>query len=56
MEYIYKQLELDGHRFTNLEKIGREEVFDPILGKVKKTGQRLSKDQLIDMLFKSRNI
>jgi hypothetical protein len=33
MEYIYKQLELDGHRFTNLEKIGREKVFDLILGK-----------------------
>ena len=57
MEYIYKQLELDGFRFTTLQKIGREDVFDPILGrKVKKTGKKLSKQDLIDMLFLERNI
>ena len=57
MEYIYKQLELDGFRFTTLQKIGREDVFDPILGrKVKKTGKQLSKQDLIDMLFLERNI
>ena len=43
MEYIYKQLELDGHRFTTLQKIGKEDIFDPILGKkVKHTGNKLS--------------
>ena len=47
MEYIYKQLELDGHRFTNLEKIGREDVFDPILGKkVQKKDKGLRKINL----------
>ena len=47
MEYIYKQLELDGRRFTNLEKIGREDVFDPILGKkVQKKDKGLRKINL----------
>ena len=57
MEYIYKQLELDGHRFTTLQKIGKEDIFDPILGKkVKHTGKKLSKQDLLGMLFESRNI
>ena len=57
MEYIYKQLELDGHRFTNLQKIGKEDIFDPILGKkVRNKGKKLSKLDIIGMLYKSRNI
>ena len=57
MEYIYKQLELDGHRFTNLQKIGKEDIFDPILGKkVKHTGKKLLKKDLLEMLFLERNI
>ena len=57
MEYIYKQLELDGHRFTNLQKIGKEDIFDPILGKkVKHTSKKLLKKDLLEMLFLERNI
>jgi hypothetical protein len=57
MEYIYKQLELDGFRFTTSQKIGREDVFDPILGKKARTkGKKLSKLDIIGMLYKSRNI
>ena len=57
LQYIYEQLELDGKRFTVIDKKGKEDVFDPILGKkVKKKGNKLTKDDLLEMIYKSRNI
>ena len=57
MQYLYEQLQLDGMRFTTIDKTGKEDVFDPILGrKVQKKGKKLTKDDLLDMLYKSRNI
>ena len=44
LQYLYQQLELDGMRFTNLQKIGKEDVHDQVLGKkVKKIGKPLKK-------------
>jgi hypothetical protein len=55
--YIYQQLELDGMRFTNIQKVGKEDVQDHVLGKkVKKTGKKLTKAELLEMLYKSRKI
>lgn len=57
VQYIYQQLELDGMRFTNIQKVGKEDVLDPILGKkVKTVGKRLTKPELLEMLYKSRKI
>ena len=57
IQYLYEQLQLDGQRFTVMDKTGKEDVFDPVLGrKVQKKGKKLTKDDLLDMLYKSRNI
>ena len=57
MQYLYEQLELDGKRFTVMDKKGKEDVYDPVLGrKVQKKGDKLSKNDLLEMLYKSRNI
>jgi hypothetical protein len=57
MQYLFEQLQLDGIRFTVMDKTGKEDVFDPVLGrKVQNKGKKLSKDELLEMLFKSRNI
>ena len=57
VQYLYEQLELDGQRFTVMDKKGKEDVFDPVLGKkVQQKGHKLTKQELLDMLFKSRNI
>ena len=40
-----------------MDKKGKEDVFDPVLGKkVQQKGHKLTKQELLDMLFKSRNI
>jgi hypothetical protein len=40
-----------------LNKIGKEDIFDPILGKkVKHTGKKILKKDLLEMLFLERNI
>ena len=57
IQYLYEQLQLDGMYFTTIEKKGKEEVYDPVLGKkVKKTGTKLTKNDLLELLYKSRNI
>jgi len=57
IQYLYEQLQLDGMYFSTIEKKGKEEVYDPALGKkVKKTGTRLTKNDLLELLYKSRNI
>ena len=57
MQYLYEQLQLDGKRFTTMDKTGKEDVFDPVLGKkVQKKGKKLTKDEVLEMLYKSRNI
>ena len=57
IQYLYEQLQLDGMYFTTIEKKGKEEVYDPVLGKkIKKTGTKLTKNDLLELLYKSRNI
>jgi predicted component of type VI protein secretion system len=57
IQYLYEQLQLDGMRFTAMQKTGKEDVLDPALGrKVQKKGDKLVKNDLLEMLYKSRNI
>jgi hypothetical protein len=55
MEYIYKQLELDGIFISDMDKTGIQYVT--LLGKnVQDSRKKLKKKDILEMLFKSRNI
>jgi hypothetical protein len=55
MEYIYKQLELDGIFISDMDKTGTQYVTT--LGKnTQDTKKKLKKKDILEMLYKSRNI